>query len=305
MKETYHSGERFIQEQTGEIQIADRNGRVVTNQVIKGAINFIEKQPMAIVSSQDQEGKTWISALIGEFGLTTVPSPNELMIHPSKIHSNPTDVFYNNVEYNPNIGMLFIELSSRRRFRINGKATSGDSGLHIEIEEAYPNCPKYIQRRTNTPSEPFNKQQATTHMGSVLDDNLRTIIQEADTFFVGSKSNNGSMDASHRGGNPGFIEFIADNTIRIPDYQGNSMYNTLGNFTDNPNAGLLFIDYEKGNSLQLTGTASILFNQNSDKELEKTTGTGRFWTFTITQWIQTLNHHSVNWDLLDHSPFNP
>jgi uncharacterized protein len=46
MTEIYHSGEREIQNTIGEVPIADRNGAVITDTIIRGAINFIEKQPV-------------------------------------------------------------------------------------------------------------------------------------------------------------------------------------------------------------------------------------------------------------------
>lgn len=113
------------------------------------------------------------------------------------------------------------------------------------------------------------------------------------------------MDASHRGGNPGFVEILDDGTLKIPDYQGNSMYNTLGNIAQNPHTGILLIDFQKGETLQLTGSAELLFGQQTDYERQKTTGTGRYWLFKTQQWIHTRNHHQVAWEFLDYSPFNP
>lgn len=63
-------------------------------------------------------------------------------------------------------------------------------------------------------------------------------------------------DASHWGGNPGFVQVSGDR-LRWPDYRGNAMFNTLGNLESYPRAGLLFPDFETGATLQLTGRASI------------------------------------------------
>ncbi len=113
------------------------------------------------------------------------------------------------------------------------------------------------------------------------------------------------MDASHRGGAKGFVEILENGTLKIPDYKGNSMYNTLGNFLLNPRAGLLFIDFQAGITLQLSGTASLLFNQSAGEDLQKTTGTGRYWLFETKEWILTEQHHQADWEFIDFSPFNP
>ena len=303
--DVYHSGEKEIQKLTGEEATGNANGRVITDSIVKGAINFIEKQPMAIVSSEDENQQIWASILIGDFGFTKVPDANTIIFNKEVIYSSHQDVFHYNIQQNQEIGSLFIELATRRRFRINGTARLNNENIEVKIREAYPNCPQYIQRRVISMADQFSKTEAVTSTGNELTNEIKTWIVSADTMFVGSKSSEGKMDASHRGGNPGYIEVLEDNVLKIPDYQGNSMYNTLGNFVQNPAAGLLFIDFEKGETLQLTGKATLLFNQSSPKDLEKTTGTGRYWLFKTERWIKTEKHHKVNWEFIDYSPFNP
>ncbi len=305
MNQVYHPGEIEIQQKVGEQLTAESNGRVITNTVAKGAVNFIEKQPMAIVSSVSPAGQVWISLLIGDFGFTTVPHPQTLVFDQSMIRSDPGDIFYQNIGQNPQIGSLFIELSTRRRYRINGISSRNGTRIEVSIQEAYPNCPKYIQRRVLSSSEHFKATPAHTMRGEQLGKPEKDWIQNADTLFVGSRSKELRMDASHRGGNPGFVEILDDNTLKIPDYQGNSMYNTLGNITQNPASGILLIDFQKGETLQLTGSAQLLFGQQAGHDLHKTTGTGRYWLFKTHEWIRTLNHHQVAWEFLDYSPFNP
>jgi uncharacterized protein len=305
MAEVYHSGEREIQKANGEVPIADRNGAVITDTIVRGAINFIEKQPMAIVSSKNTEGELWTSLLIGNFGFTKVPNPNTIVFERNSISSNAEDIFFANIQDHNQLGSLFIELDTRRRFRINGLCQLQDSRIEVKIKEAYPNCPKYIQRRLVSLPEYFEKTTPVVVGGTELTEAGRTWIESADTFFVGSVSSGGRLDVSHRGGNPNFVEVLSDGTLKIPDYSGNSLYNTFGNIVQNPNVGLLFIGFEKGQTLQLTGQATLLFNQQTEGDLIKTNGTGRYWLFNTSRWIHTVNHHHVDWKLLEYSPFNP
>lgn len=305
MEKVYHSGERKIQKMVGETLAADANGRIITNTIIPGAINFLEKQPMAIVSSIDAENRVWASLLIGDFGFVRVPEPNKVLFVDSSIKSAASDIFYDNLQANGTIGTLFIELSSRRRFRLNGKTTINQEGIELNVEEAYPNCPKYIQRRIISFPDHFKKTNPKHSKGTTMNNTIHNWIENADTFFVGSMDSFNNMDVNHRGGNTGFIEILDSGKLKIPDYQGNSMYNTLGNLILNPNLGLLFIDFEKGNTLQLTGKGELLFNQNAAEDLKKTNGTGRFWLFHMEGWMLTEKHHSVDWKFLDYSPFNP
>ena len=89
---------------------------------------------------------------------------------------------------------------------------------------------------------------------------LYPLYEAADTFFVASAHPRRGTDVSHRGGDPGFVRMLDDHTLRVPDYAGNSMFNTLGNLHVNPRAGLLFVDFDRWRTLQLTGTATIRFD---------------------------------------------
>ena len=301
----YHQGEIEVQKLAGEELMANRNSRGIAKSIVKGAVNFIEKQPMLILSSVDQNEKIWVSALIGDFGLSQVIDLEHVFIDLQKVKSSRLDPFFQNVKVNTGVGVLFIELATRRRYRINGVIQSLENNLNIKVEEAYPNCPKYIQKRVVSLPAHFNEPNASISRGKRLGKEEVQWIKQADTFFVGSRSIEGKADTSHRGGNPGFIEVLSDGKLRIPDYQGNSMYNTLGNFAQNASAGLLFIDFEHKKTLQLTGKANLQFRQNNENDLVRSTGTGRFWLFETDEWIKIENHHQVNWEMIDYSPFNP
>src|SRR6185503_17409934 len=95
--------------------------------------------------------------------------------------------------------------------------------------------------------------------GSGLTPEILAFVRRADTFFVASRGPDGGLDVSHRGGAPGFVESMRDGALRIPDYPGNSMFNTFGNLLRDPRAGLLFADFEHGHVLRLTGRARLDF----------------------------------------------
>ena len=80
------------------------------------------------------------------------------------------------------------------------------------------------------------------------------------------------------------------------------MFNTLGNFTSDPRAGLLFVDFESNQTLQLTGRAEILYNMEGGEK--ETGGTNRYWDFHIDRWIEIAPSSQVRWELLDYSPYN-
>lgn len=128
-------------------------------------------------------------------------------------------------------------------------------------------------------------------------------MTRADVLFVATAHPTRGADSSHRGGAPGFIEVLDDRTLRIPDYSGNSMFNTLGNLRVNARAGIIVPDSERGRTLQLTGTAETLWNQ--DDPADRTGGTHRFLAFRITHWLELPLPPGVKTEFLDYSPYNP
>jgi len=129
------------------------------------------------------------------------------------------------------------------------------------------------------------------------------LIAAADTLFVASRHAQAGADVSHRGGGPGFVRLVDEHTLRIPDFPGNGLFNTLGNLHADPRAGLCILDFERGLLLQLTGTATLLWDQ--DDTSGQTGGTGRWWEFRVLRWVLRATPRALRWESLDASPFNP
>lgn len=301
----YHQGELAVQKRANEGDIAQINGMVIDSNIPAGALHFIAQQPMTIMGSIDPDGRLWASALFGPPGYVYALDSRNLEIDTSKLFSILDDPLWCNLEQIANVGVLFIELESRRRLRLNGAAKKvSECRYTISVEQAYPNCPKYIQRRQLTvESFETSTQKNASTQGVKLTEIQKGLITHADTFFVASSNPDQGVDASHRGGNPGFVQCINNTTLRIPDYAGNSMFNTLGNINSYPYAGLLFIDFDAGRLLQLTGCAEIFWDVDDPQDL--TGGTHRFWQFKINEWREHALPYNLNWEFIDYSPYNP
>lgn len=299
----FHAGEIAVQALAGETDIANRVGRMLQPELAPQAISFIQQQTMVVVASTDDQENIWASLLLGDEGFIEVLNPESLVIHEDALRSAPAGILFEHLQTENSVGLLFHEMESRRRYRANGTAIRRNGRIEINVQEAYPNCPKYIQRRLSSDTVAVSEVEVTR--GQVLGSQEQEWIAQADTFFLATQSLAGKADASHRGGNSGFVEILPDGRLRIPDYPGNSMFNSLGNIHENPKAGLLFVDFEGGNVLQLSGTAKLIFDQHSAEDLQATGDTGRFWIFEPKEWIRTNNHHLSSWEYLDASPFNP
>ena len=76
-------------------------------------------------------------------------------------------------------------------------------------------------------------------------------------FFLATSDADGQPQSSYKGGNPGFVRVVDPSTLAFPLYDGNGMFLSAGNVTENPLVGLLFIDFSNGSRLRLNGAASI------------------------------------------------
>lgn len=298
----FHEGELAVQERAGAVAQGRNSGRMISNRIIPGAIKFVSKQPFAVVGSVDAASNLWASIVVGQTGFMAA-EPQALDVDLDQVIRVDADPLWSNLSDNPQIGMLIIDLRSRARLRVNGRATfPTDNQLHINVEQAYPNCPQYIQRRNYRPSvEQGRTGNVTT--GASLNADQHAWIANADTLFIATAHSTGGVDASHRGGNPGFIQLVSPTRLRVPDYNGNGMFNTLGNLSVNPRAGLLIPDFENGRTLQLTGQAEIAWDVDDPRN--ETGGTGRCWEFEIEDWVQIDHSLPGSTEFLDYSPHNP
>jgi uncharacterized protein len=98
-------------------------------------------------------------------------------------------------------------------------------------------------------------ESVTRHSTFTEDD--RRFITRCSMFFLATADADGWPDCSYKGGEPGFVRVLADDTLAFPSYDGNGMFRSLGNVLVNPRVGLLFIDFERPNRMRVNGTASL------------------------------------------------
>jgi predicted pyridoxine 5'-phosphate oxidase superfamily flavin-nucleotide-binding protein len=182
--------------------------------------------------------------------------------------------------------------------RVNGRSTPEGAGLRIVTDQVYSNCPKYISRREVESYTPAAEAPVVRHSVE-LDADQRAAIAAADTFFVATADADGNADASHRGGNPGFLRVLSPTRLRWPDYRGNSMFMTLGNIEVNPRCGILIPDWSTGATLQLTGTAELIWASETFAA-----GAQCSLDFTVEEVLQRPGG-ALRWGPAELSPVNP
>jgi predicted pyridoxine 5'-phosphate oxidase superfamily flavin-nucleotide-binding protein len=203
--------------------------------------------------------------------------------------------------------LLGIELHTRRRNRVNGTVTAIDSDrFEVQVGQSFGNCPKYIQTRMFELIEQDSATPQSIHQFQMLGSEERATIAAADTFFIATAYQNTSagiasgVDVSHRGGKPGFVRLDDDCTLTVPDFSGNCQFNTFGNLELNPSAGLLFVDFDRGNLLYLTGTAEVIWEGAQINDYE---GAERLFRFHLDRGYRVEGSLPLRWSSPALSPF--
>jgi predicted pyridoxine 5'-phosphate oxidase superfamily flavin-nucleotide-binding protein len=301
----FHEGELEAQKLAGEQEQGESNGAMIGDKIMSGAVTFIRTQKMAVISSRDAQGRRWASLVLGKEGFLEPSSDRRaLAISIDPAENDATDPLWENLKADAHIGVLIIDLATRRRLRVNGTAVFANNTLTITVEESFGNCPKYITRREVNiePRKQSTKEERVLH-GEKLGKSQTSFLAASDVLFLATGHPQLGADASHRGGNPGFVEVLNTTTLRIPDYSGNSLFNTLGNLLVDPHYGLLIANFQSGRVLQLTGTAKITW---SGKDTEQGTGgTDRFVEYHVDEWRETTLPADFSEHFLDYSPYNP
>jgi uncharacterized protein len=297
----WHEGERLVQERVGTAErMARVGGRAIRDVMPDQHRDFFAQLPFVVIGSVDREGLPWASLLAGTPGFVHSPDPRRLVI---AAQPPPGDPLHGALRPGAKLGILGIELPTRRRNRMNGRVVAiGETGFTIAVEQSFGNCPQYIQRRDYQPAPPRDMRVESF---TTLDDAARDLIAAADTCFVASFARGGDasarygVDVSHRGGRPGFIGIDGDGALVIPDYAGNGFFNTLGNLVVNPRAGLLFVDFAGGDLLQLSGTTTIVWD---GPELAAFAGAERLWRLIPIEGRWLRGALPLRLDLREYSP---
>jgi uncharacterized protein len=262
----FHPGEQTIQSLAGVRDRMERKGHaVIRNYMPEQHRSFFAVLPFMVVGLADQNGHPWATILSGPPGFMNSPDEHLLTI---KAWPDPSDPLHPCLRDGAPIGGLGIELSTRRRNRLNGRIENCviDEGFSIRVQQSFGNCPKYIQTRNGRP-QPLSRPAPASRMASHLGNSEASLVAEADTFFIASRSaqldqdeSSQGLDVSHRGGLPGFVRLVSPSELCFPDYSGNLLFNTLGNLEVDARAGLLFIDFRSGRMLHIIGRARICWD---------------------------------------------
>jgi ferredoxin-NADP reductase len=289
----FHLGEQQVQDKLGVRDIESWARKVVRPYLPEQHRAFHTALPFLVAAARDTQGRPWATLLTGLEGFVGSPDPRSLRIGARPV---PGDALEGALTPGADLGLLGIELATRRRNRVNGRIGEGGEELVFQVEQSFGNCPQYIHEREwhRVEGEPAGAPERGRH----LTPGQRLWIEKADTFFIATgyrgegNSPTYGMDASHRGGDPGFVEIESETRISFPDYAGNNHFNTIGNLVLDSRVGLLFVDFSTGGMLQLTGRAEIAWEGPA---LERFPSARRVIHVEIEEIVQLPSALSLRW----------
>ncbi len=301
----FHSGEQAIQSLAGVRDRMELRGRAVIRDYMPEQHRaFFAALPFMVVGLADQSGHPWATTLSGSPGFMSSANENLLTIN---AWLDPSDPLHSCLGDGVPIGGLGIELSTRRRNRINGRIENCvvSEGFSIRVQQSFGNCPKYIQARNARPRH-CSGRTPECRTDSHLGDSDVSFIAEADTFFIASRSaqfdqedSSQGLDVSHRGGRPGFVRVDSKTELCFPDYSGNLLFNTFGNLEADARAGLLFVDFQGGRMLHIIGRAKICWNVS---ETMRSASVERLIFFDIERLVNRDHAFPHSFDFVSYSP---
>jgi predicted pyridoxine 5'-phosphate oxidase superfamily flavin-nucleotide-binding protein len=294
----WHTGELAMQRSVGVAERMDGPGRNFVRKAMPEQHRaFFPMLPFVVLGAVDAKGDVWATVRAERPGFMASPEPEILEVRLPRDAADPADA---GMEDGDAIAMLGIQLETQRRNRLNGVIRRTDAGaFQVRVGQSFGNCPQYIQLRSSAfardPDVPT--EMPPLHSGQ-LDDRALGMIEGADTFFVASyvdrENGERQVDVSHRGGNAGFVRVGPDGVLTVPDFPGNRFFNTLGNFLVNPRAGLVFIDFETGDMLQMTGRVEVLLDSPEVASFQRAE---RLWRFTPEEIVLRPDALPLRWSL--------
>jgi hypothetical protein len=242
----------------------------------------------------------WASVLTGDAGFLRVIDYQSIRITAVPVAGDP---LLENLAMPAHAALIIPDLAARRRLRLNGRGQIAGGVIEIHAEQVYGNCSHYIQARAPIGEHQWRAGAEMAAMRATeLSDEQQQLIAHADTFFIATDHPESGADISHRGGNPGFVRIVDRRHLAIPDYSGNNMFNTLGNIVANPRVGMIFIGFDSGRTLQLTGRATIDWDAARAATLA---GAARIVDFELDEAIDNAHGFPLRFEFHEYSHFNP
>ncbi len=241
---SYHDGQLQVQTEANTRPVAE-----ALRNWVGPVVEFCETADMIVLATPaEQPGDVRFLVASGAAPIVEIVGPAAALV---RLDEDATRL----LDGETSCGGLAISMATARRARLNGTLSPVDDSLLLEPAEAFTNCRKYVAPSEALSFEPHVGPARRTIV-ALEDPWLAGVVARAETSFLGTISPTGGVDVSHRGGEPGFLEFDASAaTLAWDEYVGDGMFKSAGNVRAGGRFTLLVLDLASGDAAELHGTA--------------------------------------------------
>ncbi len=127
----------------------------------------------------------------------------------------------------------------------------------IASDVAFTPSVKAIQSRKGSRSA-YARMESGAGWDTTITADLATFIASQTSVFLATANATGQPYIQHRGGPPGFLHVLDENTIAFADFRGNQQFISAGNLAENAKAHLFLIDYSTRQRVKFWGKARVV-----------------------------------------------
>ena len=131
------------------------------------------------------------------------------------------------------------------------------SGKFTEI--AFTPAVKAIQEKRGS-RQMYARFEKSKSSSDRITPDIVAFISQQEGFYLGTVSSSGYPYIQFRGGKPGFLKILDEQTLGFADFAGNVQYITVGNLVENDKAFIFLMDYRHQRRLKLWGRAIAMEN---------------------------------------------
>jgi predicted pyridoxine 5'-phosphate oxidase superfamily flavin-nucleotide-binding protein len=129
--------------------------------------------------------------------------------------------------------------------------------MNYSSDVAFTPAVKAVQERKGSRASYARMEESGSWKTRITSD-LQAFIEAQTSVFLATANSQGQPYIQHRGGPPGFLKVLDDQTLGFVDFVGNRQYITLGNLAENPKAHLFLIDYANRRRVKIWGEARVI-----------------------------------------------
>lgn len=112
----------------------------------------------------------------------------------------------------------------------------------------------------------YPKGRAVTKLKDYMTPYVQEFIGRSPFVVMATSDTEGHIDASPKGGKPGFVRVLDERRLLFPDVAGNKLFQSYQNMDRNPHVGLVFFIPGINDTVRISGEVSFVDKEELDRQ---------------------------------------